>query len=101
LPPAGPGVQLGTSAFQLALAPTDGGATMTQLPAPVQLSYRPDHGDLLLGSRMALGVWNGSAWVPLPCSVADDARVTCSTTQLGLFAVLVASPEPRPTEMDL
>jgi hypothetical protein len=105
LPPAPPALELGSDAFELALAPLDGSADLQDLVAPLRLAYRLRLADLArVGvdfSKLGLGLWTGAGWTPLPCAVGDDARLICSTSRPGLFAVLIASVQNESTEIDL
>ncbi|HEY3063518.1 MAG TPA: hypothetical protein VGL99_31485 [Chloroflexota bacterium] len=103
LPPAMAGFRLGSDAFDLKLN-TDDGSQLNEFVAPIQLRFQlsaADFGLLGGGNQIDLALWSGTGWTPLPCSLADGARLVCETSHFSMFAVLVASGENQPLEGDL
>ncbi|MFA7295967.1 MAG: LysM peptidoglycan-binding domain-containing protein [Dehalococcoidia bacterium] len=90
-PPAGVGMVAG---FQINATSSTGGA-ITQLDAPVQVSFSVPADAVPAGAtsgNVELAFWNGSDWVVTPATVTVNAdgtmSVTASVTHFTLFAVL-------------
>jgi hypothetical protein len=101
LPQPASGFAFGGRAFGVSLS-----SSVTDLAAPLQLSYQPDAGEMVLAGgdagRLRLGLWTGSAWAALPCAVDRGAPLLlCTSSQLGQFAVLTAPGGTGSPEMVL
>jgi hypothetical protein len=74
-------------AFELTI---EGTAQAPAKPYSIQVVYSDAERGPAIESTLALYVWNGSTWSKLPTSAVNAAanKVTATTTQVGLFAVL-------------
>jgi len=87
------GFMAGDRAFELSISSSSTGEQLTSFPAPIVLEYAPSAAELALAngdlSRVSLSYWDGSAWVPVPCSPSGQ-QLACTLTHMSLFQLMIS-----------